>query len=166
MNETAKVLILLGSDSDLPLVEDGLQLLKEMEVQFKVDISSAHRHPDKTASCARGARDEGFEVIIAAAGLAAHLPGIIASHTTLPVIGIPLNGGSLLGMDALLSMVQMPKGVPVATVGIDASRNACILACEILSIKYEGIRRKLEEMKERMRREIDDKSHRLQSEGP
>jgi 5-(carboxyamino)imidazole ribonucleotide mutase len=137
-----------------------------MEVQFKVDISSAHRHPDKTASYARGARDEGFEVIIAAAGLAAHLPGVIASHTTLPVIGIPLNGGSLLGMDALLSMVQMPKGVPVATVGIDASRNACILACEILSIKYEGIRRKLEEMKERMRREVDDKSRRLQSEGP
>ncbi len=166
MNETAKVLILLGSDSDLPLVEDGLKLLREMEVQFKVDISSAHRHPDKTASCARGARDEGFEVIIAAAGLAAHLPGVIASHTTLPVIGIPLNGGSLLGMDALLSMVQMPKGVPVATVGIDASRNACILACEILSIKYEGIQRKLEEMKERMRREIDDKSSRLQSEGP
>ena len=166
MNETAKVLILLGSDSDLPLVEDGLKLLKEMEVQFKVDISSAHRHPDKTASYARGARDEGFEVIIAAAGLAAHLPGVIASHTTLPVIGIPLNGGSLLGMDALLSMVQMPKGVPVATVGIDASRNACILACEILSIKYEGIRKKLEEMKERMRREIDDKSRRLQSEGP
>jgi len=166
VNETAKVLILLGSDSDLPLVEDGLKLLKEMEVQFKVDISSAHRHPDKTASYARGARDEGFEVIIAAAGLAAHLPGVIASHTTLPVIGIPLNGGSLLGMDALLSMVQMPKGVPVATVGIDASRNACILACEILSIKYDGIRKKLEEMKERMRREIDDKSRRLQSEGP
>jgi 5-(carboxyamino)imidazole ribonucleotide mutase len=166
VNETAKVLILLGSDSDLPLVEDGLKLLREMEVQFKVDISSAHRHPDKTASYARGARDEGFEVIIAAAGLAAHLPGVIASHTTLPVIGIPLNGGSLLGMDALLSMVQMPKGVPVATVGIDASLNACILACEVLSIKYEGIRRKLEEMKERMRREIDDKSRRLQSEGP
>ena len=166
MNETAKVLILLGSDSDLPLVEDGLRLLKEMEVQFKVDISSAHRQPDKTASYARGARDEGFEVIIAAAGLSAHLPGVIASHTTLPVIGIPLNGGSLLGMDALLSMVQMPKGVPVATVGIDASRNACILACEILSIKYDGIRRKLEEMKETMRREIDDKSRRLQSEVP
>ena len=166
MNEAAKVLILLGSDSDLPLVEDGLKLLKEMEVQFKVDISSAHRHPDKTASYARGARDEGFEVIIAAAGLAAHLPGVIASHTTLPVIGIPLKGGSLLGMDALLSMVQMPKGVPVATVGIDASRNACILACEILSIKYEEIRRKLEEMKERMRLEIDEKSRKVQFEGP
>ena len=166
MNETAKVLILLGSDSDIPLVEDGLKFLREMEVPFKVDISSAHRHPDKTASYARGARDEGYEVIIAAAGLAAHLPGVIASHTTLPVIGIPLNGGSLLGMDALLSMVQMPKGVPVATVGIDASRNACILACQILSIKYEGIRRKLEEMKERMRREIDNKSLKVQSEGP
>jgi len=166
VNETAKVLILLGSDSDIPLVEDGLKFLREMEVPFKVDISSAHRHPDKTASYARGARDEGYEVIIAAAGLAAHLPGVIASHTTLPVIGIPLNGGSLLGMDALLSMVQMPKGVPVATVGIDASRNACILACQILSIKYEGIRRKLEEMKERMRREIDNKSLKVQSEGP
>jgi len=166
VNETAKVLILLGSDSDIPLVEDGLKFLREMEVSFKVDISSAHRHPDKTASYARGARDEGYEVIIAAAGLAAHLPGVIASHTTLPVIGIPLNGGSLLGMDALLSMVQMPKGVPVATVGIDASRNACILACQILSIKYEGIRRKLEEMKERMRREIDNKSLKVQSEGP
>ena len=166
MKETAKVLILLGSDSDMPVMEDGLKLLAEMEVQFKVDISSAHRHPEKTASYARGARDEGFEVIIAAAGLAAHLPGVIASHTTLPVIGIPLKGGSLLGMDALLSMVQMPKGVPVSTVGIDASRNACILACEILSIKYEGIRRKLEEMKEGMRREIDEKSRKMQSEGP
>lgn len=166
MNETPKVLILVGSDSDLPLMDDGLNLLREMDVQFKVDISSAHRHPDKTASYARAARDEGYEVIIAAAGLAAHLPGFIASHTTLPVIGIPLKGGSLLGMDALLSIVQMPKGVPVATVGIDASRNACILACEILSIKYEGIRRKLEEMKERMRREIDDKSLKVQSEGP
>ncbi len=166
MKETAKVLILLGSDSDMPVMEDGLKLLAEMEVQFKVDISSAHRHPEKTASYARGARDEGFEVIIAAAGLSAHLPGVIASYTTLPVIGIPLKGGSLLGMDALLSMVQMPKGVPVATVGIDASRNACILACEILSIKYEGIRRKLEEMKEGMRREIDEKSRKMQSEGP
>jgi 5-(carboxyamino)imidazole ribonucleotide mutase len=165
VKDTVKVLILLGSDSDIPLMEDGLKLLTEMEVQFKVDISSAHRHPEKTTSYAKGARDEGFEVIIAAAGLAAHLPGVIASHTTLPVIGIPLNGGSLLGMDALLSMVQMPKGVPVATVGIDASRNACILACEILSIKYDGIRRKLEEMKERMRQEIDDKSLGLLPEG-
>jgi 5-(carboxyamino)imidazole ribonucleotide mutase len=139
--------------------------LKELGVEFTLDISSAHRHPEKTSSYAKEARSRGIEVIIAAAGLAAHLPGVIASHTTLPVIGIPLNGGSLLGMDALLSMVQMPKGVPVATVGIDASRNACILACEILSIKYDGIRERLEDMKEKMRREIDTKSRRLQSEG-
>src|SRR5271157_1849131 len=142
-------------------MEDGLRLLKEMGVAYKVDISSAHRHPEKTSAYAKNARKEGIEVIIAAAGLAAHLPGVIAAHTTLPVIGIPLKGGSLLGMDALLSMVQMPNGVPVATVGIDASRNACILACEILSIKYDGIRVKLEEMKEKMRREIDEKSRRL-----
>jgi 5-(carboxyamino)imidazole ribonucleotide mutase len=162
--ETAKVLVLLGSDSDIPLMEDGLSFLKEMGVAFRLDISSAHRHPEKTSLIAKNARAEGVEVIIAAAGLAAHLPGVIASHTTLPVIGIPLKGGSLLGMDALLSMVQMPKGVPVATVGIDAARNACILACEILSIKYDDIRGKLEAMKDRMRQEIDEKSRKLSQE--
>ena len=163
MKETARVLILLGSEGDLPLMQEGLDFLEEMGVGFTLDISSAHRHPEKTASYAKGAREAGIEVILAAAGLAAHLPGVIASHTTLPVIGIPLKGGSLLGMDALLSMVQMPKGVPVATVGIDGCRNACILACEILSIKYDGIRVKLEEMKERMRRDMDEKSRRLRS---
>jgi len=163
MKEIPRVLILLGSESDLPLMQDGLDLLKEMGVAFTLDISSAHRHPEKTASWAKNARAEGIEVIVAAAGLAAHLPGVIAAHTTLPVIGIPLKGGSLLGMDALLSMVQMPKGVPVATVGIDGSRNACILACEILSIKYDPVREKLEEMKERMRRDIDEKSRRIRS---
>jgi len=161
MKGKAQILILVGSDSDLPLMEDGLRFLKEMGVAYKVDISSAHRHPDKTSAYAKSARKEGIEVIIAAAGLAAHLPGVIAAHTTLPVIGIPLKGGSLLGMDALLSMVQMPKGVPVATVGIDASRNACILACEILSIKHDTIRDKLEGMKEQMRREIEEKSRNL-----
>jgi 5-(carboxyamino)imidazole ribonucleotide mutase len=165
MERTAKVLILLGSDSDIPLMEDGLNFLKEMEVPFKIDISSAHRHPEKTFSYAKNARADGIEVIIAAAGLAAHLPGVIAAHTTLPVIGIPLKGGSLLGMDALLSIVQMPKGVPVATVGIDASRNACILACEILSIKYDALRDRLEAMKERMRKEIDEKSEKLRTQG-
>ena len=163
MKETPRVLILLGSESDLPLMQEGLDLLKEMGVEFALDISSAHRHPEKTASWAKNARAQGIEVIVAAAGLAAHLPGVIASHTTLPVIGIPLKGGCLLGMDALLSMVQMPKGVPVATVGIDGSRNACILACEILSIKYDAVRQKLEEMKERMRQDIDEKSRRIRS---
>jgi 5-(carboxyamino)imidazole ribonucleotide mutase len=161
--EKAKVLILLGSDSDIPLMQDGLSLLREMGVTYHLDISSAHRHPEKTSVYAKSARSEGFEVIIAAAGLAAHLPGVIASHTTLPVIGVPLKGGSLLGMDALLSMVQMPKGVPVATVGIDAARNACILACQILSIKYDEIHEKLEAMKKRMWEEIDEKSQKLQN---
>src|SRR5208337_1396169 len=146
-------------------MQDGLDFLDEMGVQFTLDISSAHRHPEKTVAYAKGARAAGIEVIVAAAGLAAHLPGVIASHTTLPVIGIPLKGGSLLGMDALLSMVQMPKGVPVATVGIDGSRNACILACEILSIKYDEIRVKLEDMKEKMRREIDENSRKLRKDG-
>jgi 5-(carboxyamino)imidazole ribonucleotide mutase len=159
--EKARILVLLGSDSDIPLMQDGLNFLKEMGVAFQLDVSSAHRHPEKTALYAKEARSQGIEVIIAAAGLAAHLPGVIAAHTTLPVIGIPLKGGSLLGMDALLSIVQMPKGVPVATVGIDATRNACILACEILSIKYDDIQGKLEAMKERMRREIDEKSSKL-----
>jgi 5-(carboxyamino)imidazole ribonucleotide mutase len=156
-----KILILTGSDSDIPTLEDGLAFLREMGIPFKLDISSAHRHPEKTANYARIARSEGVEVIIAAAGLAAHLPGVVASYTTLPVIGIPLKGGALPGTDALLSIVQMPKGVPVATVGIDASRNACILACEILSIKYDEIRIKLDEMKKKMRLEIEDKSRRL-----
>ncbi len=159
--EKALILILLGSENDMPLMQDGLDFLKEMGVAFTIDIASAHRHPEKTAAHARNAREQGIEVIIAAAGLAAHLPGVVAAYTTLPVIGIPLKSGALLGMDALLSIVQMPKGVPVATVGIDASRNACILACEILSIKHEEVRVKLEGMKEKMRREIDEKSRRL-----
>ncbi|HOP84912.1 MAG TPA: 5-(carboxyamino)imidazole ribonucleotide mutase [Syntrophorhabdaceae bacterium] len=142
-----KVLILIGSESDLPKVEECIGFLKEMGVSFLIDISSAHRQPEKTIDHAKNAREKGFEVIIAFAGMAAHLPGVIASHTTLPVIGVPLSGGVLNGVDALLSIVQMPKGIPVATVGIDASRNAAILACKILSIKYREIREKLEKMK-------------------
>lgn len=145
--EKAKVLILLGSESDLPRVEDCLNFLNDMGVSFKIDISSAHRQPEKTINHAKGARDEGFEVIIAFAGMAAHLPGVVASHTTLPVIGVPLSGGVLNGVDALLSIVQMPKGIPVATVGIDASRNAAILACKILGIKHKDIEKKIAKMK-------------------
>ncbi|HON86374.1 MAG TPA: 5-(carboxyamino)imidazole ribonucleotide mutase [Syntrophorhabdaceae bacterium] len=145
--EKAKILILLGSESDLPRVEDCLNFLNDMGVSFKIDISSAHRQPEKTIAHAKKAREEGFEVIIAFAGMAAHLPGVIASHTTLPVIGVPLSGGVLNGVDALLSIVQMPKGIPVATVGIDASKNAAILACKILGIKHKDIEKKIEKMK-------------------
>jgi len=107
-----KILILMGSESDLPVVEEGLQFLKEAGVPFRIDISSAHRNPDKTVRYAKNARSEGIEVIIAVAGMAAHLPGVIASHTTLPVIGVPTSSGALKGIDALLSIVQMPKGIP------------------------------------------------------
>src|SRR5512136_1585610 len=158
---TAKILIILGSDSDLPTMEDGLNFLKTMGVPYALDISSAHRHPEKTVALAQKAREQGIEVIIAVAGMAAHLPGVVASHTTLPVIGVPTSGGTLNGIDALLSIVQMPKGVPVATVAINASRNAAILACEILSIKYDWIKVKLEKMKEDMIKQNDEKSAKL-----
>jgi 5-(carboxyamino)imidazole ribonucleotide mutase len=159
--EKPKILVLIGSDSDLPVVQDGLKFLKDIGVTFKLDISSAHRQPEKTVNYAQKARKEGFEVIIAVAGMAAHLPGVIASHTTIPVIGVPTSGGVLNGVDALLSIVQMPKGIPVATVGIDASRNAAILACKILSIKYDEVRKKLEKMKTDMKKQNEDKSKKL-----
>jgi 5-(carboxyamino)imidazole ribonucleotide mutase len=156
-----KVLILIGSDSDLPVVEEAVKVLKGAGVGVKLDISSAHRNPEKTAEYARSARAQGYEVIIAAAGLAAHLPGVIAAHTTLPVIGIPMGGGAFNGMDAVLSILQMPKGVPVATVGVSAARNAGILALQILSIKYGDLAAKLDEMKAEIKRENDEKSAKL-----
>ena len=139
-----------------------MDFFKGMDVSFKIDISSAHRNPEKTMVYAKNARNEGFRVIIAVAGMAAHLPGVIASHTTLPVIGVPSGSGSLNGLDALLSIVSMPKGIPVATVGINAARNAAILACEILSIKDENIGEKLEKMKEELRRQNDESAIRIE----
>jgi len=159
--EKPKILILIGSDSDLSMTEDAVNFLKETGVSFKIDISSAHRNPEKTVEYAKKARQEGVEVIIAVAGMAAHLPGVLASHTTLPVIGVPAGGGIMNGMDALMSIVQMPKGIPVATVGINASKNAAILACEILSIKYDYIRDKLEKMKDDLKKENEEKAAKL-----
>lgn len=153
-----KVLILLGSDSDINIIEDGLKFLARAGVPYMVDISSAHRDPEKTVAYAKNARKQGIEVIIAVAGMAAHLPGVIASHTTLPVIGVPASGGILKGKDALYSIVQMPRGVPVASVGIDAGSNAAILACEILSIKYDDIEKALAKLKKDLKRENNQKS--------
>lgn len=158
-----KVLVLMGSDSDLPVIEEGLQFLKEADVPFKVDISSAHRNPDKTVQYAKNARSEGIEVIIAVAGMAAHLPGVLASHTTLPVIGVPTSNGALKGIDALLSIVQMPKGIPVATVGLDAGKNAAILACTILSIKHDEIYQKIKKMRDSLKQENEKKAAKLKS---
>jgi len=150
--------ILMGSDSDLPVMEKAAEVLKEMEVSFEIDISSAHRLPEKTADYAKTARERGIEVLIAGAGMAAHLAGVLAAHTTLPVIGVPLKSGALEGVDALYSTVQMPPGVPVATVGIDGAKNAAYLACEILSIKYPEIAKKLEDFRSRTRKSLEEKS--------
>jgi len=153
-----KILILMGSDSDLSVMEEGLVFLNRMGIEYKIDISSAHRNPDKTVKYAKNARKEGVEVIIAVAGMAAHLPGVVASHTTLPVIGVPTSGGALKGIDALLSIVQMPKGIPVATVGLDAGKNAAILACAILSIKDDSMINKLDKMKKDLKKENEEKA--------
>src|SRR5512137_2907757 len=157
----ALVGILMGSESDLPVMDKAVDVLKEMGVTYEVEISSAHRLPEKTANYARRARKRGIEVLIAGAGLAAHLAGALASHTTLPVIGVPIKSGALEGVDALYSTVQMPPGVPVATVGIDGAKNAAYLACEILSIKYPEIAGKLEGFREKMRKELEEKSKNL-----
>ncbi len=153
--------ILMGSDSDLPVMEKAAEVLKEMGVAYEIDISSAHRLPEKTAHYAKTARKRGIEVLIAGAGMAAHLAGVLAAHTTLPVIGIPLKSGALNGADALYSTVQMPPGIPVATVGIDGTKNAAYLACEILSIKYPEIAKKLEEFRAKMKKSLEEKSREL-----
>lgn len=154
----------MGSDSDLPVMRKAGTVLDEMGVPFEMDISSAHRLPDKTAEYARTARERGLEVIIAGAGMAAHLAGVIAAHTTLPVIGVPLASGPMNGVDALHSTVQMPPGIPVATVAIDGSKNAAYLACEILSIKYPEIARNLDTFREDTRKSLQKKSDELKKE--
>ncbi len=130
-----KVGIVMGSDSDLPVVKKATDVLKELQIPFEVHVYSAHRTPDEAAVFASDARKNGFGVIIAAAGMAAHLAGAIAARTTLPVIGIPCKSSVLDGMDALLSTVMMPSGIPVATVAIDGAKNAALLAAEILAVE-------------------------------
>lgn len=153
--------IIMGSDSDLPVMEKAAEVLKEMGVAYEMDISSAHRLPDKTAEYAKTARGRGIEVLIAGAGMAAHLAGVIAANTTLPVIGVPLKSGALNGVDALYSTVQMPAGIPVATVAIDGAKNAAYLACSILSIKYPEIAEKLDDYREKTKKALMEKSEEL-----
>ena len=140
-----KVGIVMGSDSDLPIVKKAADTLKALDIPFEAHIYSAHRSPDQASAFARAARKEGFGVIIAAAGMAAHLAGALAANTTLPVIGIPCKGPVLDGMDALLSTAQMPSGIPVATVAINGGVNAALLAAEILAVEDEALARKLDE---------------------
>ncbi len=144
------VALLMGSKSDLKKVTPAEETLAEMGVRVKTAVISAHRQPQKLRDFVGAAPGEGVEVFIAAAGKAAHLPGVTASMTTLPVIGLPLSSPDLGGMDALLSIAQMPRGVPVATVAIDGAENAALLACEILALKYEEVAQALEAYRRRL----------------
>lgn len=159
--EKAWVGILMGSESDLAVMEQAAGVLKELGIPYEMDISSAHRLPEKTTHYAKTARERGIEVLIAGAGMAAHLAGVLASHTTLPVIGVPLKSGALNGVDALYATVQMPPGIPVATVGIDGAKNAAYLACSILSIKHPEVAKKLEDFRSRTRQSLEGKSKAL-----
>ena len=138
-----KVAIIMGSDSDLPIVKKAIDTLESFDVPFETHIFSAHRTPERSAEFSRNARKSGFGVIIAAAGMAAHLAGAVAANTTLPVIGIPIKSSNLGGIDALLSTVQMPSGIPVATVAVDGAVNAALLSIEILSVCDESLAEKL-----------------------
>ena len=140
-----KVGIVMGSASDLPIVKKAIDMLASLEIPYEVHVYSAHRTPDEASDFASSAKDRGFGVLIAAAGMAAHLAGVVASRTTLPVIGIPCKSTNLDGMDALLATVQMPTGIPVATVAIDGAGNAALLAAEILALSDETLANKLVE---------------------
>ncbi len=142
-----KVAIIMGSDSDLPVIEKGIAKLEEFGIEFEVHVFSAHRTPVEAKVFSETARENGFGVIIAAAGMAAHLAGAIAANTTLPVIGIPVKSTNLDGMDALLSTVQMPTGIPVATVAINGAANAALLAIEILAVTDSELAAKLDAMR-------------------
>ena len=148
-----KVSIIMGSTSDLKVMEAAALLLDEMEIPFEINALSAHRTPEKVEEFAKSAKSRGIQVIIAGAGMAAHLPGVIAAMTPLPIIGVPINA-SLDGMDSLLAIVQMPPGIPVATVGINGAKNAAILATQILATADASIAKKVEEYKDDLKGKI------------
>lgn len=159
-----KVAVVMGSDSDLPVVADAVKQLKELGIPVVGRVISAHRTPAEAEAFASGARADGFGVIIAAAGKAAHLAGVLAAYTTLPVIGLPIKSSTLDGLDSLLSIVQMPKGIPVATVAIDGAQNAGLLAAEILAVYDEQLAEKLSAFKADMRDSVIAKDKKLQIE--
>ena len=157
-----KVAVIMGSDSDLPVVKGAIDKLKAFDIPVEVHVMSAHRTPAAAAAFASGAKENGFGVIIAAAGKAAHLAGVLAAHTTLPVIGIPIKSSTLDGLDALLATVQMPSGIPVATVAIDGSENAAILAAQMLALSDESLAQQLTQMKQEMEQKVLEKDRKLQ----
>ncbi len=159
-----QVLIVMGSDSDLPVMEEGARVLAEFGIPYEIRISSAHRCPRKTAALAAGAAGRGIRVIIAGAGMAAHLAGVIAAETTLPVIGVPTGGGALNGVDALYAMVQMPGGIPVATMAIGkaGAKNAGLFAVQMLALNDPALAAALVAYRERMAQEVEAKDQELQ----
>lgn len=152
-----KVGIIMGSDSDLPILKKSMEMLESLEIPYEVHIYSAHRTPVEARDFALGARENGFGAIIAAAGMAAHLAGAIAANTTLPVIGIPCKSSNLDGMDALLSTVQMPTGIPVATVAINGAGNAALLAAQIIAVEDEQLAKKLDDKRKADAKKVLDK---------
>jgi 5-(carboxyamino)imidazole ribonucleotide mutase len=159
-----RVLILMGSDSDFAVMKDAVDVLKEFQVGCDARVLSVHRAPDATLELAGRAREAGYRVIICGAGMAAHLGGAVAAKTTLPVIGVPLTSGALHGIDALYAMVQMPPGVPVATVAIDGARNAGLLALQILGTSDERIAGELLRFKAKLLEQVLEKDRKLQAE--
>ena len=157
-----KVAVIMGSDSDWGVVQKAVKVLKEYEIPCEVHVMSAHRTPVQASEFAAGAKENGFGVIIAAAGMAAHLAGVLAAHTTLPVIGIPIQSAGLGGMDALLATVQMPTGIPVATVAVNGAGNAAHLAAQMLALSDETLAAKLEEGKKKMEAEVVLKDQKMQ----
>lgn len=160
-----RVGIIMGSDSDLAVMKDAADILQEFEVDYEVTICSAHRLPEETGRYASSAIERGLQVIIAGAGGAAHLPGVIAASTLLPVIGVPIQSGALSGVDALYAIVQMPKGIPVATVAINGSANAALLAVQMLAINDAALRQALQNYRRKMAATVLEKDRKLQQIG-
>jgi 5-(carboxyamino)imidazole ribonucleotide mutase len=160
-----EVAIIMGSDSDLTIMKDAAQILEDFDISYDLTIVSAHRTPKRMVQYATEAGKKGIKVIIAGAGGSAHLPGMIASLTSLPVIGVPIRGNSLDGLDSLLSIVQMPPGVPVATVAINGGKNAAILACQILGIENKTIFEKIEKYKLELKEKVLTKASKLEKTG-
>ncbi|MBR3723710.1 MAG: 5-(carboxyamino)imidazole ribonucleotide mutase [Selenomonadaceae bacterium] len=158
-----KVAVIMGSDSDFPILKPATELLKDFGIELDVIVASAHRTPDKVREYVLNAQKEGIDAFIVAAGAAAHLAGVVASFTVAPVIGVPINATPMNGMDALLSTVQMPSGIPVATMAVNGAKNAAISAAEIFAVKDENIRKKLTEYREKMKADVAKKSERVKA---
>ena len=159
-----KVAVIMGSDSDWPSVKPACQQLEQFGIPYEAHIMSAHRTPAAAAEFAKGARANGFGALICAAGMAAHLAGAFAANTTLPVIGIPMKGGAMDGLDALLATVQMPSGIPVATVALNGAKNAAVLAAQILAVEDADLAAKLDAARIQMAQQIAEKEAKLQAE--